>query len=355
LPADCNRLENLHAYFVYQNNIGAVRAEGPRLLIFDARFGSGQIADAPPETDTYSTNQDLFVPLNEVPALHKVISQLGVSGGSDEEKILAVSKFFAENFKYSLWQEVSRTMSTNTTPLARFLLQTRSGHCEYFATATVLLLRELGIPARYAVGYYVHEKSGNGYVVRMRDGHAWCLVWDKKNHVWQNFDTTPASWVAEEEERASPFQFISDFQSWAEFEALKFFYYSHSNFREYIFWALIPALAFLLYRIFRSSRRHKNELEPARLDRPGLDSEFYRLERRLGQMGSPREPGEPLSLWLQRATREPGLAELKEPLENLLLLHYRYRFDPSGLNPSERRTLRQEVDVCLSATSRRIL
>jgi transglutaminase-like putative cysteine protease len=49
---------------------------------------------------------------------------------------------------------------TNETPLARFLLRTRSGHCEYFATATVLLLRQLGIPARYAVGYAVHEASG---------------------------------------------------------------------------------------------------------------------------------------------------------------------------------------------------
>jgi hypothetical protein len=232
---------------------------------------------------------------------------------------------------------------------------TRSGHCEYFATATVLLLRELGIPARYAVGYYVHETSGDGYVVRMRDGHAWCLVWNKKNRDWENFDTTPGTWVAEEEERASPFQFISDFQSWAEFEVLRFFYYSHSNVREYVFWALIPALAFLLYRIFRSTRRHKKNPEPVFTGRPGLDSEFYRLEQKLVQMGTPREPGETLSLWLQRATKEPRLIDLKQPLENVLRLHYRYRFDPGGLNPSERRALRQDVEACLSATYGRVL
>ena len=354
LPADCNRLENLHAYFVYQNSIGAVQAEGPRLLIFDARFGSGSIQDAPPESDTYTTNQDLFVPPAETPALDQVISQLNVSNKSDAEKISAVSSFFANNFTYSLWQEDSSKMSgTNSTPLARFLLQTKSGHCEYFATATVLLLRELGIPARYAIGYYVHEQSGHGYVVRMRDGHAWCLVWDKKNRVWQNFDTTPGSWIEEEEERASPLQFLSDFQSWAEFQVLRFFYYSHSNIREYVFWALIPALAFLLYRIFRSSHRHVKEEEPVRGDRPGLDSEFYRLEQKLIQIGSVREPGEPLSAWLQRVTKDPHLTGLKQPLENLLLLHYRYRFDPSGLDSTERKTLRREVEECLSVASRR--
>ena len=62
--------------------------------------------------------------------------------------------------------------------MSRFLLRTRSGHCEYFATATVLLLRQLGIPARYAVGYAVHEATGRKYVVRQRDAHAWCLVWN---------------------------------------------------------------------------------------------------------------------------------------------------------------------------------
>ena len=89
-----------------------------------------------------------------------------------------------------------RNGSRANTPLTRFLLTSRSGHCEYFATATVLLLRQLGIPARYAVGYYVHEPAGSGYVVRERDAHAWCLAWNRQTGSWDDFDTTPASWVA---------------------------------------------------------------------------------------------------------------------------------------------------------------
>lgn len=353
LPADCNRLENTRAYFIYQNNIGAVLAEGPRLMIFDSHYGSGSIMDSTPEAGTLVTNQDLRVPLtNEIPALQQVISQLNVANKSDDDKILAVSKFFADNFTYSLWQVPPRGYDTNATPLARFLLETRSGHCEYFATATVLLLRELGIPARYAVGYYVHETSGKGYVIRMRDAHAWCVYWDQKKHAWQTLDTTPGTWVALEGARSSPFQFLSDFQSWVKYQVLKFFEYGHSNIRGYLFWALVPALVFLLYRIFRNSRRHRKN-EPPRdiVVFPGLDSEFYRLEKKLAQKGLPRQPGEPLSLWLQRTANDSNLAELKAPLEHVLQLHYRYRFDPRGLDPAERQALRQEVEACLTAAS----
>jgi hypothetical protein len=345
LPPDCNRLESLRAYFVYQNNIGAVLAEGPRLLIFDARYGSDDVMDARPEADTYVTNEDLLVPTNETPALQQVISKLSLTNKSEDEQLLAINQFFANNFTYSLQQDAA---TPDTPALARFLLQTRSGYCEYFATATVLLLRQLGIPARYAVGYYVHENTGHGYVVRERDAHAWCLVWDEKKQVWKNFDTTPASWVTQERNTGSPFQFLSDFQSWIEFQVLKFFEYGHSNIREYLFWGLIPALAFLLYRIFRSSRWSKDGESSERMDWPGLDSEFYQLEQRLAQLGLPRQPGEPLSIWLRRATDNSDLAEFKEPLENILRLHYRHRFDPRGLSPAERQELRRQVESLLS-------
>ena len=70
-----------------------------------------------------------------------------ISGVDDERtKLLAVEKFFAGKFTYSTWQGTDKLPPTNTTPLTRFLLTSRSGHCEYFATATVLLLRELEFP-----------------------------------------------------------------------------------------------------------------------------------------------------------------------------------------------------------------
>jgi protein-glutamine gamma-glutamyltransferase len=261
-----------------------------------------------------------------------------------------VQKFFAAKFSYSLWQGPDKLATTNETALTRFLLHSRSGHCEYFATATVLLLRELGIPARYAVGYYVHEPSGHGYVVRERDAHAWCLVW--RNGTWEDFDTTPASWVGIEDKRASAMQWLSDFWSWVGFEIAKL-RWGQTNLREYIFWALIPVLALLLFQIiFKRGRKQRSQPKTgksaAEIFWPGLDSEFYLLESKLAVRGVPREPGEPLSIWLPRATADPTLAEMKNSLEELRRLHYRHRFDPQGLNASDRETLRREAMVCLA-------
>ncbi|HXF09456.1 MAG TPA: hypothetical protein VN625_01640, partial [Desulfuromonadaceae bacterium] len=68
LPVDSHRLENFDAYILQKNLEGAVLAEGPHLLIFDALYGTGSTIDAPPDTSTSATNLDLLVPTNEIPA-----------------------------------------------------------------------------------------------------------------------------------------------------------------------------------------------------------------------------------------------------------------------------------------------
>jgi hypothetical protein len=278
-----------------------------------------------------------------------------ISGATEQRKLLAVQQFFAAKFSYSIWLGPDKLARTNETALSRFLLQSRSGHCEYFATATVLLLRQLGIPARYAVGYAVHEPSGPGYVVRERDAHAWCLAWDERTKTWQDFDTTPSSWVAVEGRRASALQWVSDFGSWFRFEIAKF-RWGQTNLRQYILWALAPMLAFLLYQIvFRRKRKRgsksKTGKAAAAIFWPGLDSEFYALERQLAARGVPRQPSEPLAGWLARALDEPALADLRNPLQELLRLHYCHRFDPSGLSDPERETLAREAKICLDILS----
>jgi hypothetical protein len=354
LPTGSSRLENLPVFTLKMNKSGAVLAAGLGLVIFDAHYGAGATFDSPPGTST--NDLDLAVPASEGPALDQIISGMKITSATEEKKLLAVQQFFAANFSYSTWLGLDKVARTNETALSRFLLQSRSGHCEYFATATVLLLRELGIPARYAVGYAVHEPSGHGYVVRERDAHAWCLAWNEHDKTWENFDTTPASWVAEENKRASAMQWFSDFWSWVRFQIAKF-QWGQTNLRKYLLWALIPVLVFLLYRIiFRRRRKRgsksKTEKKVEAIFWPGLDSEFYLLERRLALRGVPRQPSEALSVWLSRALKDPTLAELRKPLEQLLRLHYSHRFDPRGLSEKERETLTREAKNCLDILSR---
>jgi hypothetical protein len=356
LPTGSGRLENLTAFVLQKNNEGAVLADGPGLVIFDAHYGPGATIDAAPKMDS-ETNMDFLVPSNEMPALDSVISEMNLpAAATDGQKKSAVEKFFANKFSYSLWQGADKLATTNESALTRFLLHSRSGHCEYFATATVLLLRELKIPARYAVGYAVHEAGGHGFVVRERDAHAWCLVWDRQTKTWEDFDTTPASWVGIEGRRASLMQWFSDFWSWVGFEISKF-RWGQSNLREYILWALVPVLALLLFQIvFRRGRKQRTQPKAGKSDAaipwPGLDSEFYLLERKLSTRGVPRQPGEPLSGWLANALVNPTLADLQEPLRKILRLHYRHRFDPRGLSEPERQALASEAKTCLEALAR---
>ena len=358
LPSGCSRLENLPAVSsviaLQKNPNGTVVATGSGLMVFDARFGPGATMDAPPDLE--STNRfDLRVPTNEWPAVDRVIAEMNLTTNNEATNGLevrrAVERFFLDKFTYSTWQGWDKVGDTNGSPLTKFLLTSRSGHCEYFASATTLLLRRLGIPARYAVGYYVHEARGTGYVVRERDGHAWCLAWNAATKSWEDFDTTPPSWVATEAKRSEFGEWLTDFRSWLWYEFERF-RWRQASMQQYIIWALVPVMAVLLYHIIfrRRKIRHDGDDEDGKaraLNLPGLDSEFYQLEKLLAARGVPRQASEAQSDWLERALAEPALAELRGPLQELLWLHYRHRFDPRGLSAAEREQLRREAKACL--------
>lgn len=383
LPAGVGRLEQLPAYVLSYNSAGAMLAEGPGLLVFDARYNPDSTLDSPPGTGSTTnevlrspmvrygrddprpltvlsprkaehTNEDLRVPAPEVPALEQVIVEAQLRGLPRDEVLQQVRGFFAKKFTYRTWQPYGKR-GPNETALSRFLMTTRAGHCEYFATATALLLRQLDIPTRYAVGYAVHETAGSGYVVRLRDAHAWCLVWNPDKGIWDDFETTPASWVAEEGKNASSFQWLSDAWTRLRFEIAKF-RWGQSNVRKYLLVAIVPGLALLLYQFFFRRGRRRQKAGGAEQhefsDWPGLDSEFYLLEKKLAEHGLPRGASEPLNEWLERVAQTPGLTELRAPLREILRLHYRYRFDPLGLSEADREGLRAETRACAEKLTR---
>ena len=349
LPAGTSRLERLPVFVLKKNDTGSVLATGLGLVEFDASYGPGSTIDFP--LDSSTNHLDLAIPPDEVPALKQIISEMNIpAGASEEKKLTVIQRFFSTKFGYTTWLGPDKTPGTNETALARFLLRSRNGHCEYFATATVLLLRQLGIPARYAVGYFVHEGSARHYVVRERDAHAWCLVWNPSKQIWENFDTTPPSWMAEEAARAPATQWFSDAWSWLHFQFSRV-RWGQGKLRQYILWALIPILALLLYQIiFRRGRRRRSPTKEAAtvpVGWPGLDSEFYQLEQKLAARGVARQPGEPLSGWLARPLSDPALVNLRQPVQNVLRLHYAHRFDPRGLNSEQRAALSREVKAIL--------
>ncbi len=96
------------------------------------------------------------------------------------------------------WMSVHVHYTTDIPPLPagadavdHFLFADRRGYCEQISTATVVMLRALGIPARETVGYVPgpYDPFTDLYEVQARDAHAWVQVWFP-GYGWQNFDPT---------------------------------------------------------------------------------------------------------------------------------------------------------------------
>jgi transglutaminase-like putative cysteine protease len=86
-----------------------------------------------------------------------------------------------------------------------FLFTAQRGYCDDFATAMIVLLRSLDIPARLAQGYAggMLDPQLNTYVVRESVGHSWPEVYFP-GYGWQRFEPTPASYTSVPVRPAAP-------------------------------------------------------------------------------------------------------------------------------------------------------
>ena len=325
LPEGTARLENAAALLMRRNALGAVQAE----------FGGDWAPYTAGSTDTTAdyappANDDLTLPRREKATLERVAQDLGLRGLPPQEALARIHDHLA-GFAYSTYREGS--IIPGRTPLEDFLLHSKSGHCEYFAAATTLLLRAAGIPARYATGFSVQEysKLEEAYIVRARHAHAWARAYVGGR--WIDVDNTPPSWAEEEASQAPFWEGFADWVRWAQF---RFTQGGPLQFGIGGAVVLVVLLIFFMWRLFRG-KRAANQIAQAPGERrfAGWDSEFYAVEGRLAA----RAPHESLGDWLARIT--PTLdASVHDALVQLIPLHYRYRFDPQGIAPRERSALR---------------
>lgn len=110
----------------------------------------------------------------------------------DEAK--AIEAFLREQYGYSLQMKAS-----GPDPLSDFLFNVRSGHCEYFSSAMVVMLRSRGIAARVVNGFLPGEfnEAAGAYTVRQSDAHSWVEVYFPGTQAWVTFDPTPSVGRAE--------------------------------------------------------------------------------------------------------------------------------------------------------------
>ena len=141
------------------------------------------------------------LPKTSIPTLDTVLEKLNIQPKNVFEYVSAVESYLEKNYRYTL----ERKTLDASSPMRDFLLQSPEGHCEYFASAMVLLLRRSGIAARLVNGFAGGSMNsiGNYRLVHQGNAHSWVEVFFPiqtcepdgsctLTATWQAFDPTPS-------------------------------------------------------------------------------------------------------------------------------------------------------------------
>ncbi|MGP8157348.1 MAG: DUF3488 and DUF4129 domain-containing transglutaminase family protein [Candidatus Acidiferrales bacterium] len=122
------------------------------------------------------------------PRIRKLAREITGASENEYDSAARIELYLKSHYGYTL----DLTGSPGEDPLAHFLFVRRAGHCEYFASAMTVMLRVIGIPARYVAGFLPGEYNdvGGDYIVRESDAHTWVEVYFPR-YGWITFDPTP--------------------------------------------------------------------------------------------------------------------------------------------------------------------
>ena len=147
----------------------------------------------------------LSVPEDNAEVIQNLCKDKKISGTTDEI-IAKIQNLFSEEYTY--------TMMPGKTPskedfVTYFLTKSKKGYCAHFASSAVLMLRSLGIPARYVEGYALGaSEMQDGTVLRNKDvndyhkgyreleesGVLRCEINDSQAHAWVEYYDENFGW-----------------------------------------------------------------------------------------------------------------------------------------------------------------
>lgn len=102
-----------------------------------------------------------------------------------------------QNFLRTLpYNESIPAPPTGADPVDYFLFDQQQGYCDYYASAMVMMLRSLGVPARWVQGYAggIFDAELDAYIVHENIAHSWPEVYFP-GYGWQRFEPTPARYT----------------------------------------------------------------------------------------------------------------------------------------------------------------
>ena len=228
---------------------------------------------------------------------------------SNHEKAAAISQYFQSQFHYGFTKP---DRPPKADPLLYFLEHKHEAHCEYFATATALLLRAADVPTRYVTGYVVDEYDDDEecWLGRNRHAHAWVEAYDDQSQTWFAVESTPGrryftvdpkegvlqhSEMTDREDDSSgdgPFGFFGDLWGW-----LMSFRTTSLLFTLYTYGQVLVLIGLVAWFVRNLRARRKNALDPEDQRSQRL---LAKINRQLRRHGFIRDPGETLHRFANR-------------------------------------------------------
>ena len=147
-----------------------------------------QLREAGAEYPTWVTEKYLQLPADFSPRLRDLALEITAEADTPYDKAGAITRYLRANIKYT--PTIPRP-PRNADALEWVIFEHKQAYCVYYASAEILMLRSLGIPARMAVGFsqgtgtaagegFAEEAENieaNKYTVRRNNAHAWPEVY----------------------------------------------------------------------------------------------------------------------------------------------------------------------------------
>jgi hypothetical protein len=123
------------------------------------------------------------------PQVRTLTDEITNDANSSYDAALDIQRYLTSNlFSYNPDPPAA---PADTDPLAYFLLHSRTGFCQQFATSMAVMARLVGIPSRVAVGFTAGTEQADGsWLVTTHDAHAWPELYFP-DYGWLPFEPTP--------------------------------------------------------------------------------------------------------------------------------------------------------------------
>ena len=157
-------------------------------LAQDVRANIGGMWSIDGYSETYTEISD-----STAQGLRRLAIEAGIDPGADRAIIAdRVASYIRTSGQYTLTPYI---IPPNEDFALFFLQQSKQGYCIHFATAATLMLRSLGVPARFTSGFAIkvpRESIGVTIPVTDRQAHSWVEVF-YDGVGWLPLEVTPAS------------------------------------------------------------------------------------------------------------------------------------------------------------------